>query len=474
MTICSSGVSPIGQQLLGDGFGGGQEPGPPTRPQGITAQRTVIGTTTPYTASTRRQPRSGQQRPAWPGNATNSHWNPPYCERVRPAERRPASEPGARPWPGNAMNGHRGRTLSTGPRYRPESDANVRVQVRQDRGDDRGPAVLQRGHVDVGRAPRSGRKMAVKKVFTPGRGDVPRRRLLQDRQPQPSPRRRPRRPRAPARRRHQRRRRRTRRRNPSTSDSSTTSVEEVRRQGQRRSLTPIRRSAGRVDRTDSLIRSAVDQGGPDVNSPPRLEPLACSPMAVLGDRRRPAGTAGLFVMRAANGVEAARQPGARRARCSSPATRTSSPATRSTVARRDADVPSPVVPADAVTEVDAGAVARQRIAAGEVVVAHDVARRAAPQSLIPPAGSPSPSPSRSPPEPASVTRHRGHRRCRNRRRGPRRRRRRRGCSWSPPTRLRRSPAASTGDVAVLLGSETPNAIRPGRTTARTNSPAATR
>ena len=42
-----------------------------------------------------------------------------------------------------------------------------------------------------------------------------------------------------------------------------------------------------------------------------------------------------------------------------------------------------MVPADAVTEVDAGAIARQRIAAGEVIVSHDVSPSGAPQSLIP-------------------------------------------------------------------------------------------
>ena len=51
------------------------------------------------------------------------------------------------------------------------------------------------------------------------------------------------------------------------------------------------------------------------------------------------------------------------------------------VSRRE--VPAPIVPVDAVAELDADAVARQRIAAGEIVVVHDVSPTAAPQSLIP-------------------------------------------------------------------------------------------
>ena len=54
--------------------------------------------------------------------------------------------------------------------------------------------------------------------------------------------------------------------------------------------------------------------------------------------------------------------------------------------RRSAEprqLPAPMVPADAVTELATDAVARQRIAAGEVIVTHDVVAHAAPQSLIP-------------------------------------------------------------------------------------------
>ena len=47
------------------------------------------------------------------------------------------------------------------------------------------------------------------------------------------------------------------------------------------------------------------------------------------------------------------------------------------------EMPSPLVPASAINDIDAATTARQAIAAGEVVVAQDVAARAAPQALIP-------------------------------------------------------------------------------------------
>lgn len=47
------------------------------------------------------------------------------------------------------------------------------------------------------------------------------------------------------------------------------------------------------------------------------------------------------------------------------------------------DVPSPLIPASALSELDRSVTARQRIAAGEIVVAHDVSPAAAPQALIP-------------------------------------------------------------------------------------------
>jgi hypothetical protein len=46
-------------------------------------------------------------------------------------------------------------------------------------------------------------------------------------------------------------------------------------------------------------------------------------------------------------------------------------------------LPEPMVPVDAVSELPAEATARQRIAAGEIVTAHDVAATAGPQALIP-------------------------------------------------------------------------------------------
>jgi hypothetical protein len=46
-------------------------------------------------------------------------------------------------------------------------------------------------------------------------------------------------------------------------------------------------------------------------------------------------------------------------------------------------LPAPMVPADAVDELPPAASARQRIAAGEIVIAHDVAATAGPRALIP-------------------------------------------------------------------------------------------
>jgi len=47
-------------------------------------------------------------------------------------------------------------------------------------------------------------------------------------------------------------------------------------------------------------------------------------------------------------------------------------------------VPLPMVPPDALAAPPAGAVARQRVAAGEMLVGHDIAATAGPQALIPP------------------------------------------------------------------------------------------
>jgi hypothetical protein len=50
-------------------------------------------------------------------------------------------------------------------------------------------------------------------------------------------------------------------------------------------------------------------------------------------------------------------------------------------ARRE--IPTPLVPPGAATEIEPGAIARQRIGQGEVVMAHDVGATGGPQALIP-------------------------------------------------------------------------------------------
>ena len=47
------------------------------------------------------------------------------------------------------------------------------------------------------------------------------------------------------------------------------------------------------------------------------------------------------------------------------------------------EIPAPLVPPGAVTEVEPGAVARQRVGRGEMVMAHDVGATGGPQALIP-------------------------------------------------------------------------------------------
>ena len=110
--------------------------------------------------------------------------------------------------------------------------------------------------------------------------------------------------------------------------------------------------------------------------------LACSPRLYWAIVAVLAGAAGLFVMRAANGVEAARDSWGE-ARSALVATRDVEPGEPLDGAATGRRLPSPLVPTDAVTELQAGALARQRIAAGEVIVGHDVAPSAAPRSLIP-------------------------------------------------------------------------------------------
>jgi hypothetical protein len=95
-----------------------------------------------------------------------------------------------------------------------------------------------------------------------------------------------------------------------------------------------------------------------------------------------AGAAGLFVMRASNGVEAARRSWGepRPVLVATHDVEPGAPLDGATELRR---LPEPMVPPAAVTDVGAAEVARQRIAAGEVIVTHDVAPDAPPQSLIP-------------------------------------------------------------------------------------------
>ena len=95
-----------------------------------------------------------------------------------------------------------------------------------------------------------------------------------------------------------------------------------------------------------------------------------------------AGSAGLFVMRAASGVEAARESWGESRRVLVAASAVD-PGKQLDGLVESRQLPAPMVPADAVTEVDAGAIARQRIAAGEVIVSHDVSPSGAPRSLIP-------------------------------------------------------------------------------------------
>jgi hypothetical protein len=95
-----------------------------------------------------------------------------------------------------------------------------------------------------------------------------------------------------------------------------------------------------------------------------------------------AATAGLFVMRAAHGVEATRQSWGD-ARPVFVAGRDVEPGSPLEGAVELRQLPAPMVPTDAITDLAPDAAARQRIATGEVVVAHDVSPTGAPQSLIP-------------------------------------------------------------------------------------------
>lgn len=95
-----------------------------------------------------------------------------------------------------------------------------------------------------------------------------------------------------------------------------------------------------------------------------------------------AGTAGIVVADAAAGVEQARRSWG----MTRPVVVAAIDIGPGEVLAGHVDVrplPEPMVPPDAVDDVPAAATARQRIGAGEVVTAHDVAATGGPQPLIP-------------------------------------------------------------------------------------------
>ena len=92
--------------------------------------------------------------------------------------------------------------------------------------------------------------------------------------------------------------------------------------------------------------------------------------------------AGLLVSRAASRIEAA-QAAWGEPRSVYVAISAVEPGTPLAASTQRRELPAPLVPAAAVTELDPGATARQRIAPGEVVVRQDVSAVAAPQALIP-------------------------------------------------------------------------------------------
>jgi hypothetical protein len=96
-----------------------------------------------------------------------------------------------------------------------------------------------------------------------------------------------------------------------------------------------------------------------------------------------AACAGYLVMRAASNVEAARDEwGSARTVIVAIGDVAPGAPLVGVVERRE--LPAPMVPPAALEAVDEAAIARQPVAAGEVIVAHDVAPSGAPQSLIPP------------------------------------------------------------------------------------------
>jgi hypothetical protein len=95
-----------------------------------------------------------------------------------------------------------------------------------------------------------------------------------------------------------------------------------------------------------------------------------------------AACAGLSVMRAADSVAAARDRWGESRRVLV-ATHDVAPGDPLAPAAQIRSLPAPMIPAGALTAIDSAAVARQRVAAGEVIVAHDESPTATPQSLIP-------------------------------------------------------------------------------------------
>jgi hypothetical protein len=95
-----------------------------------------------------------------------------------------------------------------------------------------------------------------------------------------------------------------------------------------------------------------------------------------------AGAAGLVVADAAAGVDAARRSWGTTRQVLVTAVDVAPGETLSgRVAVRS--VPEPMIPPDALEDVAPTAIARQRLAAGEMVMAHDVAATGGPQALIP-------------------------------------------------------------------------------------------
>ena len=91
---------------------------------------------------------------------------------------------------------------------------------------------------------------------------------------------------------------------------------------------------------------------------------------------------GVLVSRAASGIEAAKAEWGE-TRPAYVAISDVEPGTPLGASTQRRELPSPLIPADAVREIEPGATARQRIAVGEVVVLQDLSAVGAPQALIP-------------------------------------------------------------------------------------------